>query len=91
MPRPCLLSWPALRDPHGPPRAYHELARLEQLVGSPVPPRQRADAAWALLLLAPQRRVWLLPLVCSRAVDPPLRAHESALDVDLAQRWRQWW
>jgi len=34
--------------------------------------------------------VWLLPLVCSRAVYPPLRAHESALDVDLAQRWCQW-
>jgi hypothetical protein len=89
VPRPPLLSWPALRDPHGPPRAYHELVRLEQLVGSPAPPRQRADAAW-VLLLALQRLVWLLPPLRSRAVDPPLRAHESALDVDLAPRWCQW-
>jgi hypothetical protein len=86
VPRPSLLSWPALRDPH----AYHELVRLEQLVDAPVLPRQRADAAWALLLLALQRLVWLLPLVRSRAVAPPLRAHESALDVDLAPRWCQW-
>jgi hypothetical protein len=90
VPRPFLLSSPALRGPHGSPPVDFELVRLRRFVGAPVPPRQRADAAWELLMLALQRLVWLLPLVCSLAVDPPLRAHESALDVDLAPRWCQW-